>query len=106
MRLRMKNMSHYEWLEKNLPAFLEKNGFNPEYASSLIQAHGDKCYSVETYFKRNGLHFYHGVAMYLLLSFEPYASQVRQTENGWVDPFEWIVENKDRFAHMLPEISK
>jgi hypothetical protein len=94
-------MNHYKWLEENLPTFFEKMGINPEYSHGVIAAHGDKCEMARTLFKRNGLKYCHGVAIYLLLSFEPYANQVRQTVNGWIDPFEWIVNNKDKFEPYL-----
>jgi hypothetical protein len=101
----VKDMSHYKWLEVNLPVFFQNLGINSEYCRALISADGDKCESQERYFKKNGLHPYHAIAIYLLLSLPPYSSKVRKTSTGWVNPFEWIVENKDQFIEHLPSVA-
>lgn len=98
-------MSHYKWLDVHLPTFFKKVGLDPASCSGLITANGDKCYSKEGFFIANGIHFYHGVAIYLLTSMNPFANEVRQTEQGWVDPFQWIIDNKDRFIPLLPEVN-
>lgn len=95
---------HYTWLELNLPSFFKSVGLNPEYASGSIGSSGDKCYGAIHKFEEAGLHFYHGVAIYIILGFSPFSEKVRNTENGWVDPFQWIVENKDQFTPYLPEV--
>lgn len=96
--------NHYKWLENNLPSFFESVGLNPDHAIGSISASGDKCYSHSYIFEKNGLHFYHGVSIYLILGFTPFSEQVRNTENGWVDPFQWIIDNKDQFISILPKI--
>lgn len=77
-------------------------GVDKSWATSLVTAHGDKCYSVESVFKLNGLTFSQGAAIYILTHVYPFSDEVRDTENGWVDPFEWIIRNKDRFLKYLP----
>jgi hypothetical protein len=100
-------MNHYDWLEENLPVFFEKVGLEKysEFIPGILTADGDKCYGYKTAWEKNGIHFYHGVAIYLISKFAPFNSEVRQTENGWVDPCSWVIENKERFLPLLPAIS-
>ncbi|MNV57542.1 hypothetical protein D3C71_1498790 [compost metagenome] len=95
---------HYSWLDKNLPEIFEGLGLDTRDCESLIVAHGDKCYSAERVFQQNGIHFYHGCAMYLLTRVPPYCHEVRDTPNGWVDPFQWIVKNKNKFLKHFPAV--
>lgn len=95
-------VNHYKWLEKHLPQFFENLGLNVPYAQSLIQSHGDKCYTQDYIFEKNGIPFHQGVAIYLLTHVSPYDKEVRQTDHGWVDPFQWIIENKERFLPHMP----
>lgn len=97
-------MNHYKWLESNLPVFFKNIGIDFTYYNSLITADGDKCAMHESFFEENGLHYCHGVAIYLLLSFQPYSEQVRDTPQGWVNPFVWIVQNKEQFLPHLPPV--
>ena len=96
---------HYKWLEENLPSFFESIGLNPQYALGSISAGGDKCYGAAYKFEQAGLHFYHGVAIYLALGFDPFSDKVRNTQDGWVDPFQWIVDHKNEFTPFLPEVA-
>lgn len=99
----VKQINHYEWLEVNLPLLFENLGLKATNCTPLIQAHGDKCYTSDVLFERNGILFHEGVAMYLLTHVSPYDKEVRATDNGWVDPFQWIVNNKDRFMKHMPK---
>jgi hypothetical protein len=98
-------VSHYQWLENNLPQIFEAVGINKDLAIGSITSGGDKCYGSQELFEKCGLHFYHGVAIYLLLGFPPFCEEVRNTKNGWVDPFQWIILNKDKFTPILPEVN-
>ncbi len=97
-------VNHYKWLEKHLPAFFEKVGVNYEHNAGIIGAHGDKCYSYRNVFEENGIEFPHGVAIYLLSYVSPYHKEVRETKDGWVDVYDWIIENKDKFICLLPPV--
>lgn len=94
--------NHYDYLDSNFKQFLECLGVVDKTAPSLIRSHGDKCYSYKDIFEQNGVKFGQGVSIYLLTHIHPYSLEVRETENGWVDPFKWIVDNKDRFLKYLP----
>lgn len=60
-------MNHYDWLDENLPAFFSNLGIDlNKRCAGIITAHGDKCYGYKDYWERNGVPFYHGVAIYLL----------------------------------------
>ena len=91
-------VNHYDWLDRNLSAFLQKNGVQPIAVEGIISADGDKCYGARKRWEENGIPFERGVAMYILSKFSPYSDEVRDTKDGWVDPFDWVIQNKERFA--------
>jgi len=96
-------MNHYEWLEENLPIFFKNIGVKFPSVTGLITAHGDKVYSYKRIWEENNIHFYHGTALYLLGHLQPYSKEVRETQNGWVAPVEWVINNYDRFKEFLPK---
>lgn len=98
--------SHYDWLDANLPEIFEKLGIKWEWNAGIVGAHGDKAYSYQREWKKAGIHFFHGVAIFLLTYCQPYGEEVRQTENGWVPVGKWVIDNYERFKHALPEIVK
>lgn len=83
--------NHYKWLDENLPNFLDKLDIPKEYASGLIVAHGDKCYSYKSIWKEAGIPFEKGIAIYLVSYLHPYSTTVRETEHGWVNPCDWVI---------------
>jgi hypothetical protein len=99
-------IDHYKWLEKHLPAFFAKLNLDWELNAGIIGAHGDKCYSYKPDFEEAGIEFPHGVAIYLITYLRPYSAEVRETDHGWVDTCQWIIDNKDRFLPLLPEIDE
>jgi len=98
----MKHESHYDFLREHLPAFCTANDVNWDWHCGIIEAHGDKCYSYRDRWEAAGVHFYHGVMLYLLARCRPYSDECRDTARGWVDPGQWVIDNKDRFK--LPPI--
>jgi len=92
-----KQINHYDWLDENLPDVFKKAGIHIDYHQGVITAHGDKCYGYKSQWEEAGIPFEHGVAIYLLTYFNPYASEVRETENGWVEVGEWVAQNYKRF---------
>jgi len=98
--------SHYDYLNEHLWTFMEAVGVNTEWNRGIIGAHGDKAYGYRDYWEENGLHFYHGVAIYLLTYCRPYGHECRETENGWVPAQEWVLKNKDRFLPHLPPVEE
>ena len=96
--------NHYAYLEKNLPQFFADVGVNWDHNAGIIVAHGDKAYGYQHYWEENGLHFYHGVAIFLLTYCHPYGKECRDTPGGWVKPNEWVLKNKDRFLKYLPPV--
>lgn len=100
----MRYDSHYDYLNEHVFNFLEKCGINAEWNGGIVGAHGDKAYGYRDKWERGGLHFYHGVAIYLLTYCRPYAQEVRETEHGWVDAGDWVLNNKDRFLPFLPPV--
>jgi hypothetical protein len=96
-------MSHYDWLKINLPTIFAQ--LNLLYPLGIITAHGDKAYSYRETWEKAGIHFFHGVAIYLLSYVRPFSNEVRETANGWVDVCQWVIDNKDRFIPKFPAIS-
>lgn len=95
-------LNHYDWLFENLPTFFSNLGFS--CPSGLIVAHGDKCSTYRSAFEEAGIPFPHGVAIYLLSYCSPFSNEVRETENGWVDPEKWVIKNYSRFKEFLPPV--
>ena len=96
--------SHYDWLDKNFPSFLSSLGLDPFLSRGLIFAHGDKCASDRYTWEKGGLHYFHGVAIYLLTYVHPYSTEVRLVGDDWVNPKQWVLQNKSRFLPFLPLI--
>ena len=99
-------MNHYNWLEQNLPDFFEKLDIDYNRYRGCIVSDGDKAEGYKASFEAVGLHYYHGDAIYLLTNIPPYSNEVRNTDNGWVSPQKWIIENKDRFLPYLNKIEE
>jgi hypothetical protein len=95
-------VNHYEYLDKHLPKFFESVGVSFENNAGIITAHGDKCYSYRGKWSDAGIPFEHGVAIYLLTYVRPFSQECRETENGWKDPCEWVIENYEKFSLLLP----
>lgn len=94
--------NHYEWLKKHLPTVFRR--LNLYYPVGIITAHGDKASGFEQKWAEAGIHFYHGVAIYLLSYIRPYNLEVRETDKGWIAPDDWVIANKERFAFALPNV--
>ena len=97
-------MNHYKWLEKNLESLFISVGLGNQYSSGIITAHGDKCYSYEKRWSDAGIPFNHGVAMFLLSYFKPYCLDVRDTPDGWVDTYQWVIEMYPQFKWRFNEL--
>lgn len=92
-------MNHYNWLNKNFNDFT--NNLNLPNYQGLITAHGDKCYSYKDEWESHNIPFPHGVAIYLLTYVKPFSKEVRETNNGWVDPKQWVIDNYQKFKPLL-----
>lgn len=103
---KFKYNSHYDWLNANLPTIFEKLGVSWDGNAGIVVAHGDKAYSYQDGWKEAGIHFFHGVAIFLLTYCRPYSKEVRDTDNGWVPVDKWVIDNYERFKHALPKIVK
>lgn len=101
-------MNHYDYLSKEFVPFYvrvcEALGItpNPSINEGMIVAHGDKCYSARFDWEKVGLPFEKGVAIYLLSYIHPFAAEVRETPQGWVNPHAWVADNASRFLPYLP----
>lgn len=94
----------YDYLREHLPTFFAAVGVSWDQNAGIIGAHGDKAYCYRQGWEQSGLHFFHGLAIYLLTYCRPYAVESRETPSGWVAPEKWVLENKDRFLPHLPPV--
>ena len=93
--------NHYKFIEYVGPYIQEmfKLQYNP---NDLSVAHGDKCYGYRDEWENAGVPFNHGALIYLFTHMSPYSIQVRETENGWVDVCQWVID----FYKSHPELTE
>lgn len=106
----MPYVNHYKYCDKHLPAFFKAAGidFEKGYAG-VVAAHGDKCYQYKDEWEENGIPFPHGVAIYLIGSTHKFGKELRQTDNGWIAPDDWVIANYEsghKFKNILPAIDE
>lgn len=87
----MSYFNHYKYIELHGEKFSQKLGLS-ENIASYLSAHGDKCHSLKMEAQERGLHPGKAAMVYLLTYITPYSQQVRNTENGWVSPYDWCLE--------------
>ena len=98
--------SHYDWLDEHLVGFLLAAGVAKHHADEgIISAHGDKGYSYKHMWQDAGIHFYHGMALYLLLRCPPYYGEVWDNGHLKQNPGDWVAANYERFRKLLPELA-
>lgn len=98
-------MNHYEWLEENFPIFLERLSIDfKTRCPGIITCHGDKVYGYKDIFKKLGIHFFHGCALYLLTHLTPWSTECR--DKGVFNFEKWLYENKGKFLKLLPPIDE
>lgn len=94
-------MSHYKWLEANLNDFwLRVFGKNLEdtMCAGIIGAHGDKAYCYRRDWEHEGIHFYHGVALFLLT----YTKEIGDTPKH--ESCQWVIDNYAKYKDKLPPV--
>ena len=96
--------NHYTWLTHHLPEFFANVGLPPAAVCGVITAHGDKCYSYRPAWEKYGIPFEHAVAIYLLSYYHPWSLTVRETDNGWVAPYQWVCDRYQLFKPLLPAV--
>lgn len=84
-------INHYNYIEENGQQF-SSDVKSPFDISTMLVAHGDKCYQYKDKWKKHGVPFHIGVMIYLLSYILPWSSTVRKTDNGWVLPDNWVVD--------------
>lgn len=105
--IKNKYNNHYKWLEKHLPGIFEKAGVSWEDNIGIISSHGDKAYGYKDFWAAAGIHFFHGVALYLLSYCAPYSKTCRVLPHGgWCSPDQWVIVYYDEYKKFLPEIEE
>lgn len=100
-------MSHYDWLENNFFVFLKELGLSKKQIDNnigIIVAHGDKCYSYESIWDEHNIPFKYGVALYLLSYINPWSDTCRNTNNGFIKPYEWVIDNYRKYKEILNDL--
>jgi len=85
--------NHYVFLDRHFDTILTRMGredmirFRGNFSAS-----GDKYYSYQDRWEKAGVPWFHGAAMYHLMELL-YGNEVRDTRQGWVDPWRWVIDN-------------
>ncbi len=96
-----------KFLQKHLGTFYSRLGvseLSEEAIKTLIRGHGGECTVASYNWAKQGMSHAHGAMVYFLTLVSPYRLQVRETTEGWVDPFKWVEMNFDTFKEHLPSI--
>lgn len=99
-------VNHYKWLDKHFFIFLASVGGNPDWCAGIVSAHGDKCDGYKSSWKEAGIPFPHGVALFLLTYLRPWCDEVHETKDGWVDSYQWVIDNYPRLKDKLPSVDE
>ena len=103
MYISARKENHYEFIERvgeEVKQLLNLQ-FNP---NELAVAHGDKCYSQRDGWEKQGVPFNHGALIYLFTYMKPYSEYVRNTDDGWVNPHNWVIgfyKNNEELRNLL-----
>ena len=95
--------SHYDYLDKHWHNFAKIVGGNIVWADGIVSAHGDKGYSYQSDWEEAGICFNHGMMLFLLSYVKPFSNTVRDTDKGWVNPCQWVIDNYEKFKAYMPE---
>jgi len=92
--------SHYDFLDEHLDAFWVKatgKTLSDSWCAGIVSAHGDKGYGYRRDWERAGIHFYHGMMLYLLT----YTSIMDRPKH---ESRQWVIDNYGRFKDSLPAL--
>lgn len=95
-------MSHYDYLEQHLNDFwiaVRGKPLDNDGCAGIISAHGDKGYQYRDFWEKAGIHFYHGMMLYMLT----YTSELGDTPK-W-ESRHWVVDNYPKYKSVLPIIN-
>lgn len=81
---------HYKYIEKHGKVFSGALGIN-DVTKSLV-AEGDKCRQYKDQWEEAGVPFVIGSMIYIASKESKYANTVRQTDNGFVKPCQWVID--------------
>lgn len=99
-------MNHYNYLDKYWHKFAESVGGDISWTGGIVGAHGDKGEGYSIRWRNVGIHFYHGMMIFLLSYIKPFSNEVRQTKNGFVNVGDWVIEKYKTLKDFLPPIEE
>jgi hypothetical protein len=100
--------SHYDYLRRMWAPFIKEIGAYNEWNCNegMISAHGDKGYGYNYIWEETGIPFNHGMLLFLLSYARPYADEVRNTSDGFVNVGEWVVSKYPEFKEVIEKLEK
>lgn len=97
----LRESSHYEFIDKHLSKFWSEAGASGKMstsdASGMSASHGDKGHQYKDDWEEKGIHFYHGMLIYMLTYSD--LMDVSKSESS-----EWVAKNYLRFRAILPQL--
>lgn len=96
-----KRVNHYKWLDKHLDNFwisIFGKSLNDSGCGGIITDHGDKGRCYDRKWKKEGIPFAHGMALYMLT----YTSELGDTPKH--ESCQWVIDNYDKYKAFLPEV--
>lgn len=93
-------MSHYDFLDEHLDTFWQKAVGKPldqSGAAGIVTAHGDKAYGYQSMWERAGIHFYHGMMLYMLT----YSKVMDRPKH---ESGQWVIDQYPHYKEMLPAV--
>jgi len=93
-------MSHYTFLDKHLDDFWQQVFGKPlseTGCAGIVSAHGDKAYAYKQDWEDAGIHFYHGVMLFML-------TYTKLMDSPQHESKEWVIDQYPIFKEKLPQI--
>lgn len=81
---------HYKYIEKHGKVFSDALGIDD--VNKSVVAEGDKCRQYRNTWDKAGVPFGIGSMIYIASKERKYVDTVRQTDNGWVDVCQWVID--------------
>jgi len=94
--------SHYEFLDHHLDDFWQAvlgKSLSDSFCAGIVSAHGDKGYCYRRQWAEKGIHFYHGMMIFLL-------TYTDIMDRPMHEAGQWVIDNYERFKPHLPPLSE
>lgn len=89
--------NHRDWIEFVMPVVAERLGINPVLVKGMEVSDGDKTEQYRDRWESAGLDYRIAAVVYCFSKVPPYSQTCRQTQNGFVEPVRWVIDNYKLF---------